>query len=199
MYKVFYNQKPIYLTTSWVENSEQTPLFFIKFTTAAMIVKALRSKRVKAVYLYHSKQGKLERHFLKRFPRVVAAGGLVEHQNGSILFIYRNEKWDLPKGKIEKNEEVLEGAFREVSEETGVTDLTVIKSLPETFHIYKANGRFKLKKTVWFLMRTTSENPLVPQIEENIQKAVWVERQNIPSLMENAYENIKILVNAFDS
>jgi len=48
-------------------------------------------------------------------------------------------------------------------------------------------------------MRTTSENPLVPQIEENIQKAVWVERQNIPSLLENAYENIKILVNAFDS
>jgi 8-oxo-dGTP pyrophosphatase MutT (NUDIX family) len=105
----------------------------------------------------------------------------------------------LPKGKIEKNEDILEGAIREVSEETGVTDLTVIKSLPETFHIYKANGRFKLKKTVWFLMRTTSERPLVPQIEENIQKAVWVERQNIPSLMENAYENIKILVNAFDS
>ena len=199
MYKVFYNQKPIFMTTKWVKNSEKAPLFFIKFTTAAMIVKALRSKRVEAVYLYHSKQDKLERHFLKRFPMVIAAGGLVEHQNGSILFIYRNDKWDLPKGKIEKREIILEGAIREVSEETGVSDLTVLKPLPETYHVYKANGRYKLKKTFWFLMRTTSTAPLLPQIEENIQRAIWVKRKEIPSLMENAYENIKILVNAFDT
>ena len=37
-----------------------------------------------------------------------AAGGLVKHANGSYLFIYRNDKWDLPKGKIEKNEVIIE-------------------------------------------------------------------------------------------
>ena len=46
----------------------------------------------------------------------------MKHANGSYLFIYRNDKWDLPKGKIEKNEVVIEAAVREVMEETGVAD-----------------------------------------------------------------------------
>ena len=36
------------------------------------------------------------------FPLVQAAGGLVENKNKQFLFICRNNKWDLPKGKIEK-------------------------------------------------------------------------------------------------
>ncbi len=198
MYKVFYNQKPIYLTTSLVKNSDQTPIFFAKFTTAATLIKALSSKKVEGIYLYHSKQKKLERHFIKRFPLVEAAGGLVEHKNGSFLFIYRNDKWDLPKGKIEKQEIIFEGAIREVSEETGVRGLTLVRPLSSTYHVYKANGRFKLKKTYWFLMSTEAETPLVPQLEENIEKAVWVQKSEIPTLLKNAYENIKILFEEID-
>ena len=194
MYKVFYNQKPLFFTTDLTNNSDETPLLFIKYASALVIVKALRNKNTKAVYLYHPKEEKLEKHFLKHFPVVEAAGGLVEHTDGRYLFIYRNDKWDLPKGKIEKNEVIIDAAIREVTEETGVGDLMVTKPLNTTYHVFNSKGKFKLKKTYWFLMKSNYNAPLVPQEEENIQAAVWRPRADFPLLMENAYENIKILL-----
>jgi len=194
MYKVFYNQKPLFFTTDLTNNSDETPLFFIKYASSLAIVKALRNKNTKAVYLYHLKEEKLEKHFLKYFPVVEAAGGLVEHTDGRYLFIYRNDKWDLPKGKIEKNEVIIDAAIREVMEETGVGDLMVTKPLDTTYHVFNAKGKFKLKKTYWFLMKSNYDAPLVPQEEENIQAAVWRSKTDFSLLMENAYENIKILL-----
>jgi len=153
---------------------------------------------VTGVYLYHSDEVKLQKHFLKKFPCVEAAGGLVAHSNGSYLFIYRNDKWDLPKGKVEKREVIIDAAVREVMEETGVADLVVKKPMPTTYHVYNANGKYKLKKTYWFLMKTNSNAPLTPQLEENIQSAVWKTTSEFPSLKENAYENIKILLEEVD-
>jgi ADP-ribose pyrophosphatase YjhB (NUDIX family) len=198
MYKVFYNQKPLFFTSDLNKNSDETPLFHIKFSTAESIIKALKSKRVNGVYLYHRDEVKLEKHFLKKFPCVEAAGGLVAHSNGSYLFIYRNDKWDLPKGKVEKREVIIDAAVREVMEETGVADLVVKKPMPTTYHVYNANGKYKLKKTYWFLMKTNSNAPLTPQLEENIQSAVWKTTSEFPSLKENAYENIKILLEEVD-
>ena len=194
MYKVFYNQKPLFFTTNLTNNSDETPLLFIKYASALVIVKALRNKNTKAVYLYHPKEEKLEKHFLKYFLVVEAAGGLVEHTDGRYLFIYRNDKWDLPKGKIEKNEVIIDAAIREVTEETGVGDLMVTKPLNTTYHVFNSKGKFKLKKTYWFLMKSNYNAPLVPQEEENIKAAVWRPRADFPLLMENAYENIKILL-----
>ena len=194
MYKVFYNQKPLFFTTNLTNNSDETPLLFIKYTSALVIVNALRNKNTKAVYLYHPKEEKLEKHFLKHFPVIEAAGGLVEHTDGRYLFIYRNDKWDLPKGKIEKNEVIIDAAIREVMEETGVGDLMATKPLNTTYHVFNAKGKFKLKKTYWFLMKSNYDAPLVPQEEENIQAAVWRSKTDFPLLMKNAYENIKILL-----
>ena len=194
MYKVFYNQKPIVLTTFLDQNSDSNPLLFIKYISTEDIMKALKSKKTEGIRLYHPVKEKLDFHFLKKFPVVTAAGGLVQHKNGKYLFIYRNDKWDLPKGKIEKKEIIMEAAVREVMEETGVADLIVKKKLPITYHIYNANGKFKLKKTHWFLMHTHYKGALAPQVEENIQEARWVTQEDIMGLMDNAYENIKLLV-----
>ena len=198
MYKVFYNQKSLHFTTVLSNNSKNTPLFFIKYANANSIIKALKDRAVTEVYLYHSNAKKIEKHFFKTFQSVEAAGGLVKHQDGRFLFIYRNNKWDLPKGKIEKRETLVKAAIREVSEETGVSDLIIKKPLPVTYHIYNASGKFKVKKTNWFLMESNYLGPLAPQIEENIQMAVWKKDTEIPELMKNAYENIKIVLKALD-
>ena len=196
MYKVFYNQKPIFLKTNIKEISDEFPLLYAKYTSVYSLMKALKSKKVSGINLYHPKREKLNMHFLKLFPIVEAAGGLVKHKDGRFLFIYRNDKWDLPKGKIQKKETILYAAMREVSEETGVFDLIVSKPLPTTFHIFKSNGRYKLKLTHWFLMKTKCTLPLIPQMDENIQKAEWKTKDEIPDLFDNAYENIKIVVNS---
>ena len=130
-------------------------------------------------------------HFLRHFPIVEAAGGLVRHQDGRFLFIYRNDKWDLPKGRIEKNEPIRIAAVREVEEETGVDGLEIVKPLIETFHVFNRNGKYKLKKTFWFEMKTTSTVTLTPQLNEGIEQAIWVFEKEIPNKFENAYENIK--------
>ena len=45
-------------------------------------------------------------------------------------------------------------------------------------------------------MKTKYTLPLIPQMEENIEKAEWKTVDEIPDLFENAYENIKIVVKA---
>lgn len=39
---------------------------------------------------------------------------------GKMLLIQRNGRWDLPKGKVEPGETLLQAALREVEEETGI-------------------------------------------------------------------------------
>lgn len=194
MYKVFFNQKPIILTTSFEVQSQEFPLFFIKFTTKKNIILALKSKKVEGLYLYHPKEEKLWALFFELFKVVEASGGLVQNTStGKFLFIYRNKKWDLPKGRIEDEESVRTAAIREVEEETGVEDLQITEVLPESFHIFQRNGKYKLKKTYWYAMSTPFEGKLIPQLNEGIEKAVWVEKEEIPALFENAYENIKLI------
>lgn len=194
MYKVFFNSKFVILTTEIVAHDDTTPFFYIKYSSAKLIIAALKSKQVKGVYLFHPKEKKLWKYLKKRFPFVEAAGGVVIHSNGKILFIHRNDKWDMPKGGIEKTETVIDGAVREVMEETGVRDIIVKKPLPKTHHIFSRNGRYKIKKTHWFLMTTSYNGVLVPQLEEGIMQAKWKSKKEVPKLMENAYENIKVLI-----
>ena len=198
MYKVFYNQKPVNFVSSLTENSPNNPLFFIKYSNSKSIIKALNDKKVVGVNLYHPKEEKIEKYFFKIFPIVEAAGGLVEHNDGRFLFIYRNNKWDLPKGKIDKKEKIIDAAIREVIEETGVSDLTLDKPLTVTFHIFKANKKYKLKKTHWFLMKSSCNSTLTPQIDENITKAEWKTKEEIPKLLENAYKNLKLIFDIID-
>ena len=194
MYKVFFNQKPLILTNEIQDFSDNEPLLFIKYTSVAQIIKALKSSKNRKVFLYHKDSDKLWKSFKKKFPVVEAAGGLVKRTDNKLLFIFRNNKWDLPKGGIEKKELIIEAAQREVVEETGVLDLIVQKQLSETFHIFKKGKRFKLKKTYWFKMSTSYMGKTNPQTEEGIKKTEWVSKEKIDEILNDAFENIRIIV-----
>jgi len=194
MYKVFFNQKPLILTNKIQEFSDTEPFIFIKYSSARQILKALKSTKNSKVYLYHKNIDKLWKTFLKQFPVIEAAGGLVERTDNKFLFIFRNDKWDLPKGGVEKNELIIEAAKREVMEETGVGDLIVQNQLSETYHIFKKGKRYRLKKTYWFKMSTNYMGQLQPQIEEGISKTEWISKAGIDSFLDDAFENIRIIV-----
>jgi len=123
----------------------------------------------------------------------VAGGGLVYNDKKQILFIYRNGKWDLPKGKIEKGEDIKTCAIREVEEETGVKDLTIKKFITKTYHVFRRNGKLKLKETYWYEMHTTYEGDLIPQENEGIKKVKWKSFQKTQKALEKSYANIKLL------
>tara|TARA_B100001939_G_scaffold346180_1_gene364390 strand:+ start:5000 stop:5596 length:597 start_codon:yes stop_codon:yes gene_type:complete len=193
MYKVFFNKKPIFLINKLVMPKKDMPIIFIKFVSKDKIIKAIKSKKVKALYIYHSNDKKLWNYLFKMFPLVQAAGGLVENKNKQFLFIYRNNKWDLPKGKIEKKEKISNAAMREVMEETGVKNLKITSTLPMTYHFFNSNGTFKLKKTFWYKMNSDHIGELVPQEDEGIELAVWKSKSDLKDIFKNAYENIKML------
>ena len=194
MYKVFFNQKPLIITNKIQNFSNNEPFLFIKYTSAQQIIRALKSSKNKKVYIYHKDIKKLWKSFKKKFPVIEAAGGLVERTDNKLLFIYRNNKWDLPKGGIEKKELIIEAAQREVKEETGVLDLIVQNQLSETFHIFKKGKRYRLKKTYWFKMTTSYMGKTVPQTEEGIKKTKWIPKEEIDEILDNAFENIRVIV-----
>ena len=198
MYKVFFNQKPLLLTTDIIPPKEDSPFFYVKFTNKKFIVQMLKSKKVKMLYLYHSKEDKLWYYFLNMFKLVEAAGGLVRNlETNHYLFIFRNQKWDLPKGRINKNEEVKDAAIREVEEETGAENLSIIKSLNTTYHIFKKNRKYRLKKTFWYLMETDYTGELTPEKKEGIEKANWIDKKLIASLKSRMYQNINLVISDY--
>jgi hypothetical protein len=124
MHKVFVNDKPIILTT--VEEPETNfKNFDLKQVKLGKVIKELNATDLQEARLIHKNGNKLLKKFLKKLPNVIAGGGKVYNDKGEILFIYRNDKWDLPKGKIEGVESIEETAIREVMEETGVAGLEI--------------------------------------------------------------------------
>ena len=198
MYKVFFNQKPILLTTDIISPKEDSPFFYVKFTNKKFIVQILKSKKVKTLYLFHPKEDKLWYYFLNMFKLIEAAGGLVRNiKTDHFLFIFRNKKWDLPKGRINKNEHVKHAAIREVEEETGVESLSITKPLNTTYHIFKRSGKYRLKKTFWYLMETDFDGELTPEIKEGIEKAIWIDKKLIVSLRSEMYQNINLVISNY--
>ncbi len=127
----------------------------------------------------------------KIFRFAPAAGGLVLINN-AIAAIERNGIPDLPKGHIEKNESPDEAALREVREETALSNLSIIKQLPSTFHCYLLNNQWTLKKTSWFLMKSDDEFKPKPQEEEGISKVYLLNKDNVNEFLQKTYSSIRL-------
>jgi len=148
------------------------------------------------IFLYHTDLEILWEEFKYSFKLIEAAGGIVFNSDKEILFIYRNDKWDLPKGKVELNEKLKETAIREVQEESGVKKIEIQDFIMSTYHIYTENEREILKVSHWFRMYShdNKKSILKPQIEEGITKAVWKDINAIQKALQNTYPNIKMLI-----
>jgi len=193
MYYVFVNDKPIVLT-SLVEKESGFKNYLLDSVNIGKVINELNKTSLKEVRLIHSNPEKLLKKFLKLLPNVVAGGGKAYNAEGEILFIYRNNKWDLPKGKAELHETIEQTALREVAEETGAAGLEILKPLSITYHIFKRNGRHKIKITHWFEMKTSFKGKLYPQINEGITRVEWLNTTQSQKALENSYANIKRLV-----
>ena len=193
MYKVFVNDKPIILTT---EVSKETDFknYLLKTVQIAKVIRELNKSSVKEIRLIGKNEDKLLKKFSKKLPNVIAGGGKVINDKGEILFIFRNGKWDLPKGRVDGKETLEEAAMREVEEETGVKGLKIDKPLEITYHIFKRNGRYRLKITHWFQMTTTYSGELQPEESEGITNVEWLNREKTKKALENSYANIKELM-----
>lgn len=124
---------------------------------------------------------------LQQYKMIVAAGGVVVNQEGQVLMIFRRGKWDLPKGKREDDEPVESCASRETMEETGLKEIELKRSLGITYHTYVEKKNLTLKETHWFLFAAPGVPELTPQIEEDIFKTEWVNREDLGDYLANTF------------
>ncbi|MEK8181102.1 NUDIX domain-containing protein [Flavobacterium buctense] len=192
MYKVFVNDKPLFLTNQ-VAKETDFQLFLLESVDIEQVIIKMFQNKIQKAYLYYPDEKAILKKVKEKIPVCKAGGGLVYNKAGDVLFIFRNGKWDLPKGGIEKNEEIEDTATREVEEETGVNNLIISHKLQKTYHVFKRNGKYKLKITHWFEMRTNFEGTPKPQANEGIEKVAWLNPEQIKEALKNSYENIKLL------
>jgi len=201
MYKVFVNDKVIYFTNN-IENCDQlskglTLTFFSEKITSYLVDFVFDDDKVEHVIIAVDDYETAFIEFQKYFKIIEAAGGIVSNDKNEKLFIYRLDKWDFPKGKIEEGENIEEAALREIEEECGVNQLTIKKSLQDTFHLYKVRCDIIFKRTYWFETVSSFSGELVPQLEEDITNVEWLSETQIEEkVLGNTYASIKTLLNS---
>ncbi len=119
----------------------------------------------------------------------ISAGGVVLNEQEQVLVVSQHgTSWSLPKGHIEKGEDVLTAAKREIAEESGITQLEFIKELG-SYQRYRINNsgededKTELKTIIMFLFKTT-QNILKPIDPEN-PEARWIEKDKVAELLSH--------------
>lgn len=197
MYTIFKNDASIILTDDVKKLGHKNLIYWNHIDHQNFILDDFLEGK-NEVLLYHYDISVLWREFVRYFKVIKAAGGLVQNDRNEILFIYRFEKWDLPKGKIESAESKEMAALREVREECGIDQLVLGKALATTYHIYEENKREILKVSYWFSMYSEEEN-LKPQIAEGITEVKWIKQADIQTVKDNTYQSILWLLDTYHS
>jgi 8-oxo-dGTP pyrophosphatase MutT (NUDIX family) len=198
MYKVYYNDRVILFgeITNEPKQSKGVKVCCYPSESVSSIWKKFKKNgAIKKLYI-KGNASKILKDIIAQFNLVKAGGGLVKDKQGGYLLIFRNKKWDLPKGKLEKRETAKSGAKREVEEECGIKGVKIVCPLQETYHIYELQGKLNVKQTKWFDMSYSGSRATKPQKEEGIEKAIWLKKKQIARLQKNMYPSIAdILVN----
>lgn len=202
--KIYFGDKPVFLCDSLNAQLQELlhhpdAVFIDEISNPAIksLLHEIKKEEFHAGVLLHDDLDTLKKVFFKNFTLIEAGGGIVQNDVKELLFIYRLNKWDLPKGKIEKGEKAEVCALREVEEETGVKNITLNKKIGETYHTYDAYGKHFLKTTHWYYMSCKKEQHLVPQTEEDITAIKWIATKDIKGPMENTYPSIKDILRKF--
>jgi len=127
-----------------------------------------------------------------------SGGGVVINKNGDVLVVSQHgTTWSLPKGKLDPGEDTLSAAKREIYEETGVTDLALIKELGtyKRFKIGLNGGEDREEyKTITIFLFTTEQMELDPKDKDN-PEAKWAKPDQVTGILthlqdKNFYKGI---------
>ncbi len=129
----------------------------------------------------------------------VSAGGLVVRKTNNtwevLILMDKNDAWTFPKGKLEQGEEAIDAAKREIQEEVGVSDLTILGKLPVVRYMYTRDGL--ISKTVhYFVFESAGTQPLVSQAEEGLHDAQWMPITQAINIIGYEKTNKPLLVGA---
>ena len=140
--------------------------------------------------------------------------GIVVLNKDSKVFVAKridNQKnfWQMPQGGVDKGEDYLTAAYRELEEETSIKNVDLIKELdglisyelPENLLGVIWKGKYKGQKQKWFVMRFLGQDNEINIKTKNPEfcEWKWIDLENITDLVVDfklhVYENVKKKVN----
>ena len=113
--------------------------------------------------------------------------------------------WQMPQGGVDKNEENYEAAKRELREETGITQIKLIKELnywleyelPDNLLGKIWKGKYRGQKQKWFIMKFTGDTKDINIKTKNPEFLdwKWVKSSELPKIAVrfkiNIYQKLK--------
>jgi 8-oxo-dGTP pyrophosphatase MutT (NUDIX family) len=203
MYKIYFNNKPLLIAKEKTPSIEEylhheETVFIDEFNlhTVKAMIHEMEAPQIQTGVFLHQDPDAVLNAFKKKLVTIVAAGGMVHTSKNEVLLIHRRGKWDLPKGKLDDKEELVDCAYREIKEETGLQQLQYEHPIITTYHTYHEHGKHILKESHWFLFSSPGQKEFVPQLEEDIDKCIWVPIKQLPAYMENTHASIIDVINA---
>jgi 8-oxo-dGTP pyrophosphatase MutT (NUDIX family) len=196
--KIYFNDKPLFLCDSidetiepFIHNDDAVFIDELDSHTIKSMIHEMQLEKVHAGVFYNNNLEELKKAFYKKFTIIQAGGGLVLNEKGEALLIFRRGKWDLPKGKLDKGENLEQCAVREVEEETGLQNIKLLSPLMVTYHTYHEGTKFILKESHWYNMKVKGDQQLIPQTEEDIHEIKWANKKTAASLLNNTFPSVK--------
>ena len=159
------------------------------------LIEEEKLKKLQSVTFFMENKNRAKAYFKKYFKQIKAGGGIVEKGN-KILLIYRNNKWDIPKGKLESGELIEACSQREVEEETAV----IVKRrelITKTYHTYLKKDRRVLKKNYWYRMECVDDSAMKPQLDEGITDIKWMTKEESLEAVQDSFASIKQLLKKY--
>jgi len=112
-----------------------------------------------------------------------------ETEGGRLYLLLQNAgRWDFPKGRVEKGESELQTVMREVEEETGIADITLVKGFRKVVeYFYRREGK-NIHKQVVYLLAVTAWDAVRISFEH--QDFGWFPYED--ALQRASYDNSKM-------
>ena len=145
----------------------------------------------------------------KNLPLRKGVGIIILNKNNKVFVAKRidNSKnfWQMPQGGVDEGEDFLTAAYRELKEETSISNVELIEEiegittyeLPENLLGIIWKGKYKGQKQKWFLMRYlgTDEDINIKTKNPEFLEWKWVELEKITEFVVdfklNVYKELK--------
>ncbi len=134
--------------------------------------------------------------FLKFNYKIIKAAGGVVGKGNKILMIYRNSRWEFPKGKLEQKERNIVAAVREVEEECNVLS-KVHNFICSTWYTYVEKNKIFFKQIFWYNLLCIDDSHIKPQRSEGITQAKWVKSEEHSYYLSNAYKTTQYVLDKY--
>jgi len=146
----------------------------------------------------------------RMLPLRIGVGAIILNKDDKVLVGRRKDnpidKWQMPQGGVEKNEDYVDAMKRELFEETSVTSIKILKEFDEWLEYELPNnlvgiiwkGKFRGQKQKWFISRFTGNDSEI-NIKTNHPEFIdwkWVEMNELPNIIVDFKKDIykKILI-----